>query len=59
VSVLSADVACRPCYLRECPIDRRCMTRVPPELVTAEAQRAWSEPARFAGVQRVVGRLAA
>ncbi len=37
VKVLSADVPCRPCYLRECPIDHRCMTRIPPEQVAAEA----------------------
>jgi heptosyltransferase-2 len=59
VSVLSADVACRPCYLRECPIDHRCMTRVEPAWVAAEAERAWAEPAGFAGAQRSVGRLAA
>jgi heptosyltransferase-2 len=59
VSVLSADVACRPCYLRDCPIDHRCMTRVAPERVAEEALRAFSAPARFAGVQRQIGRLAA
>ncbi len=35
VAVLSADVPCRPCYLRECPIDHRCMTRIEPERVLA------------------------
>ena len=59
VSVLSADVACRPCYLRDCPIDHRCMTRVAPEPVAREALRAWGAPARFSGVQRQIGRLAA
>ena len=59
VSVLSADVACRPCYLRDCPIDHRCMTRVAPEWVAREALRAWGAPARFSGVQRQIGRLAA
>jgi len=59
VSVLAADVACRPCYLRDCPIDHRCMTRVEPELVAAEAERAWAAPAGFAGTQRQVGRIAA
>ncbi len=59
VSVLSADVACRPCYLRDCPIDHRCMTRVLPAAVLAEAERAWADPAAFVGVQRLVGRLAA
>lgn len=27
--ILSAPVWCRPCMLRECPIDHRCMTRIP------------------------------
>jgi heptosyltransferase-2 len=35
VRVLTADVGCRPCYLRECPIDHRCMTRIAPERVLA------------------------
>lgn len=59
VSVLSADVACRPCYLRECPIDHRCMTRVGPELVAAEAERAFAARGGFSGAQRLVGRIAA
>lgn len=59
VSVLSADVACRPCYLRDCPIDHRCMTRVGPELVAAEAERAFAARAGFTGAQRLVGRIAA
>lgn len=40
VRVLSADVACRPCYHRVCPIDHRCMTRILPEQVLAEAREA-------------------
>ena len=59
VSVLSAEVACRPCYLRECPIDHRCMTRVEPALVAREAERALAAPARFTGVQQSVWRIAA
>jgi heptosyltransferase-2 len=59
VGVLTADVACRPCYLRDCPIDHRCMTRVPPALVAAEGARALAAGGRYAGVQRVVGGLAA
>jgi heptosyltransferase II len=27
--ILSHPVGCRPCLLRECPIDHRCMTRIP------------------------------
>ena len=33
VTVLAADVACRPCYHRVCPIDHRCMTRIQPTRV--------------------------
>jgi heptosyltransferase-2 len=49
VRVLSAPVGCRPCYLRECPIDHRCMTGVTPGRVleaalpalAADAQVRW------------------
>lgn len=37
VRALSADVGCRPCYHRVCPIDHRCMTRLAPDLVLAAA----------------------
>ncbi len=40
VAVLSEDVSCRPCYLRDCPIDHRCMTRIPPERAIAAARDA-------------------
>lgn len=33
--VLAASVWCRPCMLRECPIDHRCMTRVSARAVFA------------------------
>jgi len=45
VKVLCADVDCRPCYLRECPIDHRCMTRVSAERVVREALPALSPDA--------------
>jgi heptosyltransferase-2 len=35
-TVLTADVFCRPCMLRECPIDHRCMKRITADAV-AEA----------------------
>ena len=35
VQVLAEDVHCRPCMLRTCPIDHRCMTRLLPERVLA------------------------
>ena len=28
-TIVTADVFCRPCHLRTCPIDHRCMRRVP------------------------------
>ncbi|RIK95793.1 MAG: LPS biosynthesis glycosyltransferase, partial [Proteobacteria bacterium] len=37
VRALAADVGCRPCYHRVCPIDHRCMTRIAPERVVAAA----------------------
>jgi heptosyltransferase-2 len=33
--VLTHDVWCRPCMLRECPIDHRCMTGITPDRVLA------------------------
>ena len=48
--VLIEDVDCRPCRLRVCPIDHRCMTRITPDrLVTAalellDAQGADASP---------------
>ncbi|MEM9381695.1 MAG: glycosyltransferase family 9 protein [Planctomycetota bacterium] len=36
--VLIEDVDCRPCRLRVCPIDHRCMTRILPERVAAAAE---------------------
>ncbi len=58
VSVFTADVECRPCYQRECPIDHRCMTRIPPERVAAEALPALSDAGRaaFRGEQRLLRR---
>jgi heptosyltransferase-2 len=37
VRALASDVACRPCYHRNCPTDHRCMTRLAPERVAAAA----------------------
>ncbi len=38
--VLTADVFCRPCMLRECPIDHRCMKRITPERALAALAKA-------------------
>lgn len=35
-------VECSPCWLRVCPIDHRCMTRVAPEAVSAAAREVLS-----------------
>ena len=37
--VVRVDVECSPCMLRDCPIDHRCMTRITPEDVFAQAAR--------------------
>ena len=37
VTVLTEDVECRPCYLRTCPIDHRCLVRISPERALAAA----------------------
>jgi heptosyltransferase-2 len=37
VRVYTAGVDCSPCYRRECPIDHRCMTRISPDRVLADA----------------------
>ena len=37
--ILTCDVWCRPCMLRECPIDHRCMTGIDPERVCAAVDR--------------------
>jgi len=37
--VLTAAVVCRPCMLRDCPIDHRCMKRVTVDSVVSAARR--------------------
>lgn len=38
-AVLTAPAFCRPCHLRDCPIDHRCMTRVTVDIVFAAVSR--------------------
>jgi heptosyltransferase II len=38
--VLTNSVWCRPCMLRECPIDHRCMTGLEPRMVVAAVEAA-------------------
>jgi heptosyltransferase-2 len=45
VTALETEVDCRPCYQRECPIDHRCMTRLPVERVVKAARAALAGPA--------------
>jgi heptosyltransferase-2 len=33
VTTISEQVFCRPCFLADCPIDHRCMKRIPTERV--------------------------
>jgi heptosyltransferase-2 len=49
VRPFAADVACRPCYHRVCPIDHRCMTRLGIEPVAEAAVAAFRDPAAFRG----------
>jgi heptosyltransferase-2 len=37
--ILTCDVFCRPCMLRECPIDHRCMKRIEAERACAAVER--------------------
>jgi heptosyltransferase-2 len=39
VVTISEDVFCRPCWMRDCPIDHRCMKRIPPERVYASLRQ--------------------
>jgi len=41
-------VPCAPCFLRECPIDFRCMKSITVEQMVAAAQRAWQSRHRAA-----------
>jgi heptosyltransferase-2 len=43
VDVLTEDVFCRPCMLRECPIDHRCMKRITPERALAAVTKAMAD----------------
>jgi heptosyltransferase II len=46
-TVVQEKPYCSPCFLRRCPIDHRCMTRVRPEAVEAAA-RGWLRSAEVA-----------
>jgi heptosyltransferase-2 len=38
-AILTSEVWCRPCMLRECPLDHRCMRNIVPATVAAAARR--------------------
>lgn len=40
--VLREHVSCSPCFLRECPLDFRCMQALPPEKVLAACLKRWA-----------------
>lgn len=40
--LLRSSPPCAPCFLRECPIDHRCMTHISPEMVVKAATRILS-----------------
>jgi heptosyltransferase-2 len=46
-TVVQEKPYCSPCFLRRCPIDHRCMTRIMPDAVEAAA-RAWLRSAEVA-----------
>jgi heptosyltransferase-2 len=43
VAMISESVFCRPCYLADCPIDHRCMKRIPTERVHEVVRRFLEE----------------
>jgi len=49
ICVLSHQVSCSPCFLRECPIDHRCMEFLTPEKVFLKIKDDMMEQKRFVG----------
>jgi heptosyltransferase-2 len=43
VKTISEDVFCRPCFLADCPIDHRCMKRIPTERVYDAVRQSLQE----------------
>ena len=44
VTVVRHKVSCSPCFLKTCPLDRRCMTRLTPEEVLTACRHKLSQP---------------
>lgn len=55
-SIVREPVDCAPCFLRECPIDHRCMTRVPVERVYEAGLSGLSGPSGQGGPSSLSGR---
>ncbi len=51
-SIVREAVDCAPCLLRECPIDHRCMTRIPVDRVYEAAVQQLSGLSRVSGLSR-------
>ena len=51
-SIVREAVDCAPCLLRECPIDHRCMTRIPVDRVYEAAVQQLSGLSRVSGPSR-------
>ncbi len=49
---LSEPVFCRPCWLADCPIDHRCMKRIPPERVLDAVSRFFRKRAPIRSAAR-------
>jgi len=44
--LVKEPVSCSPCFLRHCPVDHRCMTRVEVDVVWQQVEAALGAPAR-------------
>ncbi|MCG3148561.1 MAG: ADP-heptose--LPS heptosyltransferase 2 [Verrucomicrobiae bacterium] len=47
--VVNVPVECNPCFLRECPVDFRCMQAISVDQVTAAARQLWTETEKTHG----------
>ena len=54
-TLIEEKVECSPCFLRHCPIDHRCMTRISVERVFNAARTALEGPVNFRGEPRSAG----
>ena len=52
-SIVREAVDCAPCLLRECPIDHRCMTRIPVDRVYEAALQQLNSLSRLSGLSRL------